>query len=163
MNAGAHGKEMKDIIKTVKYIDKDGNIKTIKNEECKFEYRNSIFSANNYIILEVKLELKKGNIKEIKEKMEEYLKYRKEKQPIELPNAGSTFKRGEDFITAKLIDEAGLKGYRIGGAEISNKHAGFIVNAKNATANDVIQLAELTKKTIYNKFKKNIDLEVEII
>ena len=95
--------------------------------------------------------------------MEDLKKQRKEKQPLEYPNAGSTFKRGDDFIAAKLIDESGLKGYRIGGAEVSTKHAGFIINKDNATAKDVIELIEYVKKVVYNKFGKKIELEIEII
>ena len=164
MNAGAHGGEMKDIVKTITYIDKeDGEIYKIKNEQANFEYRNSIFSNNKYLILETELELEKGKKEEIKSKMEEYAIYRKEKQPIEYPSAGSTFKRGTDFITAKLIDESGLKGYQIGGAQISEKHAGFIINKGNATAKDVIKLIEYTKEQVYNKFKKKIETEIEII
>lgn len=154
MNAGAHGKEMKDIIYNVTYIDLTGNIKTISNKECKFEYRKSIFSKKNFPIIETKLKLKKGNIDKIKENMQTYANYRKEKQPIEFPSAGSTFKRGTDFITAKLIDEAGLKGYSIGGAQISTKHSGFIINKNNATAQDVIDLAKHVQTTIKQKFRK---------
>ena len=95
--------------------------------------------------------------------MEEYAKARKEKQPLEYPNAGSTFKRGEDFITAKLIDECGLKGYKIGGAQISTKHAGFVVNKDNATAKDVLELTKYVKEKVYEKFQKKIELEIEII
>lgn len=163
MNAGAHGSEIKDIIQNVTYIDKDGKIKIIQNNECEFEYRNSIFGKKNYIILNVNILLKKGNKSEIQKKLEEYKNYRIEKQPIELPNAGSTFKRGIDFITAKLIDDAGLKGYMIGGAQISEKHAGFIVNKNNATAEDVMNLAEYAKKVVYEKFGKEIELEIEVI
>lgn len=133
------------------------------NEQAMFEYRNSIFSKKQYIILETELQLQKGKIEEIKSKMQEYANYRKEKQPIEYPNAGSTFKRGTDFITAKLIDECGLKGYQIGGAQISEKHAGFIINKGNATAEDVKKLIEYTKEQVYNKFGKKIEVEVEII
>ena len=163
MNAGAYGSEMKDIVKTVTYMDRDGKIHKIKNEEAKFEYRNSRFSKEDNIILETELELEKGNKEEIQAKMTEYANFRKEKQPIEYPSAGSTFKRGTDFITAKLIDECGLKGYQIGGAQISEKHAGFIINKENATAEDVIKLIEYTKEQVYNKFGKKIELEVEII
>ena len=95
--------------------------------------------------------------------MEEYKKYRIEKQPLEYPSAGSTFKRGENYVTAKLIDEAGLKGYSIGGAQISEKHAGFIINKGNATATDILQLIEYVEKQIYDKFKEKIRLEIEII
>ena len=128
MNAGAHGSEMKDIVKKITCMTRDGKIQVISNEEAKFEYRNSIFSQNDYIILEAEIQLRKGNPEEIRSKMDEYATYRKEKQPIEYPSAGSTFKRGNDFITAKLIDECGLKGYQIGGAQVSEKHAGFIIN-----------------------------------
>ena len=95
--------------------------------------------------------------------MAEYEKSRKEKQPVEYPSAGSTFKRGEDFITAKLIDEAGLKGYKIGGAMVSTKHAGFVINAEHATAKDVLNLVEYIKKEILKKFNKKIELEIEIM
>lgn len=163
MNAGAHGKEMKDIVKTVTYMDRDGNIKKIENSEAEFKYRNSIFSYKDYVIIETELELKKGNKEEILAKMQEYANFRKEKQPLEFPSAGSTFKRGEDFITARLIDECGLKGYQIGDAQISEKHAGFIINKGNATAEDVMKLIEYTKEQIYNKFGKRIETEIEIL
>ena len=163
MNAGAYGKEMKDIVKDVTFIDYDGTIKTLENQKLEFEYRNSLFSRNKYIVLETTLILQKGNYDDIKAKMEEYAKARKEKQPLEYPNAGSTFKRGEDFITAKLIDECGLKGYKIGGAQISTKHAGFVVNKDNATAKDVLELTKYVKEKVYEKFQKKIELEIEII
>jgi len=163
MNAGAHGREMKDVITTITYMDRDGEIHKINNEEAKFEYRNSMFAHRDYIILEVEMQLEKGKSEEIQSKMTEYATYRKEKQPIEYPSAGSTFKRGKDFITAKLIDDCGLKGYQIGGAQISEKHAGFIINKDNATAEDVIKLMEYTKEQIYNKFGKIIEPEIEII
>ena len=163
MNAGAHGTEMKDIVKTITYITSKGQINKISSEEAKFEYRKSIFTQNRNVILETEFQLRKGQKKEIKSKMDEYATYRKEKQPIEYPSAGSTFKRGTDFITAKLIDECGLKGYQIGGAQISEKHAGFIINKGNASARDVINLIEYTKEQVYNKFGKNIETEIEII
>lgn len=163
MDAGAYGKEIKDIIDEVTTIDYNGNIKSFSNEESKFTYRNSKFSNGEYIILQTKLLLKKGNKDKIKQRMDEYSKSRKEKQPIEYPNAGSTFKRGDDFITAKLIDEAGLKGYSIGGAKISEKHAGFIINEENATAKDVLELVEYIQSKIYEKFEKKIELEVKIL
>ncbi|MCI8637543.1 MAG: UDP-N-acetylmuramate dehydrogenase [Clostridia bacterium] len=163
MNAGAHGKEMKDIVKTVKCMDYQGNERTFTNEELEFNYRSSIFKKEKYIITQIELSLQKGQKEDIKEKMEEYALYRKEKQPIEYPSAGSTFKRGNDFITAKLIDEAGLKGYHIGDAEVSTKHGGFVINKGNATAKDVLELIEHVKNEVYNKFKKRIELEIEII
>ena len=163
MNAGAHGTEMKDIVQTITYVDKMGKIHKMTAEQAKFQYRKSIFAEKDYIIIEAELKLQKGNKKEIQEKMQEYAKYRKEKQPLEYPSAGSTFKRGEDFITAKLIDECGLKGYQIGGAQISEKHAGFIINKGNATAEDVLKLIEYTKEQVYKKFNKVIETEIEVI
>ena len=163
MNAGAHGKEIKDILKSVKCLDYDGNEKNFTSEELEFGYRTSIFKKEKYIILEAKLELCKGNQEEIKQKMDKYKSYRKEKQPIEYPSAGSTFKRGEDFITSKLIEEAGLKGFCIGDAMISTKHSGFVINKGNATAKEVLELIEQVKDTIYKKFKKKIELEIEIV
>lgn len=163
MNAGAHGKEMKDIVRHVKCIDYQGKEKEFTNEELEFNYRSSIFKKEKYIITEVILELQKGRKEEIKAKMEEYATYRKEKQPIEYPSAGSTFKRGADFITAKLIDEAGLKGYAIGDAEVSSKHSGFVINKGTATAKDVLSLVECIKDKVYEEFGKKIELEIEII
>ena len=163
MNAGAHGKEIKDLVKTVTVMDSNGNIKQMSKNELQFEYRNSIIAKEKLIVLEVVLELQKGNKEEIQSKMKEYATWRKEKQPLEYPNAGSTFKRGENFITAQLIDECGLKGYKIGGAEISTKHAGFIVNTGNATAKDVIELTNYIKEKVYEKFQKKIQLEIEIL
>ena len=163
MNAGAHGREIKDIVKIVKCVDNKGNEKEFTNEQMEFGYRTSILKKEKYIVTEVEIELEKGNKEEIQSKMNEYAKYRKEKQPIEYPSAGSTFKRGKDFITAKLIDDAGLKGYSIGGAQISTKHGGFIINKGNATAKDVMELVQYTKDQIYSKFGKTIELEIELI
>ena len=163
MNAGAHGKEFKDIVSTVTCMDYDGNIHQFENKDMHFEYRRSMLKDKSYIVLEVHMEFQKGKEKDIKEKMEEYANYRKEKQPIEYPSAGSTFKRGNDFITAKLIDEAGLKGYSIGGAEVSSKHAGFIINKGNATAKDILELIEYVKHKVEEKFNKKIELEIEIM
>ena len=171
MNAGAHGKEMKDVVKCVKCVDYNGNEKILYNDlgninqknELEFGYRTSIFKNKKYIITEVELSFQKGNSDDIKIKMEEYKKYRIEKQPIEYPNAGSTFKRCPNVITAKLIDDLGLKGYKVGGAEISTKHAGFIINKKNATAKDVINLVEYIKEKVYEKTGEKLELEIEII
>ena len=163
MNAGAHGKEMKDILTEITAIDYEGKIHKFSNKEAEFAYRKSMFSNEKYIIVEAKLELQKGKKEEIKEKMDTYKQYRKEKQPIEYSSAGSTFKRGEDFITAKLIDELGLKGFQVGGAQVSEKHAGFIINKENATADDVLKLTQIIKEKVYEKYGKKIELEVKII
>lgn len=163
MNAGAYGGEIKDILVETTYMDYQGNINTISNEENKFSYRRSVFKEKEAIILSAKLRFQKGNVPTIKALMQKNENSRKEKQPLEFPNAGSTFKRGENFITAQLIDECGLKGYKVGDAEVSTKHAGFVVNKGNASAEDVIKLVEDIKEKVYEKFNKNINLEIEII
>lgn len=161
MNAGAYGSEMKDIVVKTKVMSYDGKIKTLSLEEHNFSYRNSIFSNNEFIILETTIRLQKGNKEDIEDKINEYLLSRKTSQPLEYPNAGSTFKRKEGLITAKLIDECGLKGFNVGDAEISRKHAGFIINKGNATASEVLELVTLVKDKVKEKF--NVDIELEIL
>lgn len=163
MNAGAYGSEMKDIILSTTYIAKDGQIKTINNKEHEFKYRHSRFCDVDDVIWKTTLKLEKGNPEEIKKMMDEYFSKRKESQPYDKPSAGSTFKRGEDFITAKLIDDAGLKGYRVGDAMVSDKHAGFVVNMGNATSKDILTLIDHIKKVVKEKFDKDIKEEIEII
>ncbi len=164
MNAGAYGSEFKDIVVTTRALNYNGEEVVLSNEDQKFAYRSSLFCTEKLIILETVLELHyEENQAEIESKMKENMDARKEKQPIEYPSAGSTFKRGEDFITAKLIDECGLKGYSIGGAQVSEKHAGFIVNKGNATAEDVLKLVQYVKQCVKEKFGKDIELEVEVI
>lgn len=161
MNAGAYGFEMKDIVLKTRYMTYDGKIKTLNLEEHEFKYRDSIFSNLKAIIIDTIIKVKKGNKTEIENKMKEYSTSRKEHQPLEYPNAGSTFKRKEGIITAKIIDECGLKGYSIGDAEVSTKHAGFIINKGKATATDVLKLVEHIKKEVKTKF--NVDIELEIL
>lgn len=163
MNAGAYGGEMKDIIVETKCLTPSGEIVTLSNEEQKFSYRHSIFTENRYIVLETKIKLQKGNKDKIKAKMDDYAQQRKEKQPISLPSAGSIFKRGTDFVTAKVIDECGLKGFSIGDAQVSTKHAGFVVNNGNATAEDVLKLIEHVQKVVLEKTGKKIELEIEVL
>ena len=163
MNAGAHGREMKDVVLETIYLDEEGKKQKRTNQEQQFSYRHSIFCDTKEIIVGAVLRLQQGSKEEIQEKMQEYATYRKEKQPIEFPSAGSTFKRGEGYITAKLIDECGLKGYQIGGAKVAQKHAGFIINTGNATAQDVITLIQYVQNKIQEKYQKRIDLEIEII
>ena len=163
MNAGAYGKEIKDINISTICMDYDGKIFELSNKEQEFEYRSSIFNKKDYIILETKLKLEYGKKEAIKKKMDEYLSSRKEKQPIEYPSAGSTFKRQEGVITAKLIDECGLKGFQIGGAKVSEKHVGFIINYNNAKAKDVIDLIRYVKEKVYEKYGIKIKEEIRIV
>ena len=164
MNAGAYGSEFKDIVIETKCIDRDGNIIVLNNSEQNFSYRHSIFFEKDRYILETKLLLNANqNSDEILKKMEENSNARKTKQPLGMPNAGSTFKRGDDFITAQLIDQCGLKGFSIGGAQVSEIHAGFVVNTGNATAKDVLDLVEYVKNKVFEKFNKNIMLEIEVL
>ena len=163
MNAGAYGGEMKDCIQTVTYMTEDGEIKEFSNQECEFSYRHSIFCDKNFIIVKAKIVLPYGEKQEIQGKMEEYAQSRKEKQPLMFPSAGSTFKRGEDFITAKIIDDCGLKGFSIGDAQVSTMHAGFVVNTGNATAKDVIEVVNHVKQTVFEKTGKQIELEIELL
>ena len=163
MNAGAYGGEMKDIVKDVTVLNEKGEINVLTNEECEFSYRHSRFTNSKEIIIKVTLELPFGNEAEIKAKMDEYNQSRREKQPLNLPSAGSTFKRGSDFITAKLIDECGLKGYTSGDAQVSTLHAGFVVNLGNATAQDVLNVVNHVKQVVLEKTGKQIELEVELL
>ena len=163
MNAGAYGREMKDIVVSTKCMDKNAEIKILDLDSHEFEYRKSAFEKNNLIILETTIKLEYGEKEKIQEKMNQYMESRKKNQPLEFPNAGSTFKRNSDIPTSKLIDDCGLKGYKIGDAEVSTKHAGFIVNKGNATSKDVLDLTEYVKKEVKEKFGKDIKLEVLVI
>lgn len=163
MNAGAYGSEMKDIVVKTKVMTYDGKIKTLSLEEQKFSYRNSVFSNNEFIILETTLKLQKGEKEEIENKIKEYSISRKSTQPLEFPNAGSTFKRNAEIVTAKLIDDCGLKGFNIGDAEISRKHAGFIINKGNATAEEVLELTKIVKDKVKEKFDVDIELEILVL
>jgi len=163
MNAGAYGKEMKDIVVSTKCMNRKGEIIELSCEEQKFKYRSSIFNDNDYIIIGTILKLRKGRIEDIDRQMKEYQNKRKEKQPLEYPSAGSTFKRQEGIVTAKLIDECGLKGYKIGGAMVSEKHAGFIINTGDATAKDIIELIKYVKDKVYENYKVKIKEEIRIV
>lgn len=157
------GGEFSNIVETVTCITEEGMVKELTKNELDYSYRHSRFVNTKEIILYVTLKLEKGNKDEIKNKMDELMLARKTKQPLELPSAGSTFKRGKDFYASKIIEEAELKGYKIGGAQVSEKHAGFVVNTGNATAQDVLDLTDYMKKVVYEKFGKKLELEVEII
>lgn len=164
MNAGAYGSEFKDIVIFSKYLDENLNVCEINNQKHDFKYRNSRFCENkNEIIVSTVLQLRKENKEAIKAKMDENNKSRREKQPVALPSAGSTFKRGNGYITAQLIDKCNLKGCNVGDAYVSDIHAGFIVNKGNATARDVLSLIEMIKKKVHEEFNVNIELEIEVL
>lgn len=164
MNAGAYGGEIKDIFLQATYIDGDGNIKTINKDEMEFGYRKTFFmNHKDFVIISAKFVLKEGNIEEITNKMNENNLARKEKQPLEYPNFGSVFKRPEGYFVGKLVTDSGLKGYTIGGAQVSQKHAGFIINTGNATCKDIVDLIHHIQKVVYEKYKVNLETEVVYI
>ena len=160
MNAGAYGGQMSDIVKSVTYLE-NGEIKKI-DRDFGFGYRKSLFADLGAIVLEAELQLLKGEFDEIKAKMEDYKDRRNEKQPLNMPSAGSVFKRPEGNFAGKLIEDAGLKGCKIGGALVSEKHAGFIVNTGNATCADVVALIKHIQKTVKEKFGVELETEVRI-
>ena len=164
MNAGAYGSEISSVLVRTTYIDDELNIKVLEHKDHNFSYRYSYFKDHpSFVIISAEFKLVKKDIEDIKEKMDQNSKARKEKQPLEYPNAGSTFKRPDGFFVGTMIEELGLKGYRVGDAEISTKHAGFIVNRGNATAEDVISVIEYTKDKVYEKYGVKLENEIEII
>lgn len=164
MNAGAYGGEIKDIVKSVKAISSDGSEERIFTaEEMDFGYRHSILEENGYIAVEVILQLEKGDKEEIAARMKELLEKRNSKQPVNYPSAGSTFKRPEGYFAGKLIEDAGLKGLTVGGAQVSTLHSGFVINIGGATATDILQLMALVQNTVYDKFGVMLEPEVRII
>lgn len=163
MNAGAYGGEMKDILQEALVMDEQGEIFTLKKEELHLGYRTSIIKEKGYIVLAAALELKPGDRKEIKEKMDELKQRRVEKQPLDMPSAGSTFKRPEGYFAGKLIMDAGLRGFSVGGAQISEKHCGFVVNTGKATANDVLTLIRDVQKRVRDKFGVELETEVKFL
>jgi len=162
MNAGAYGREMKDIISSIDVYCK-GQFMTITNREAEFEYRNSKILKENMIVLGSEVKLENGIYDDIKSKMYQLNKQRAEKQPVELPSAGSTFKRPKGYFAGKLIMDAGLRGFAIGGAAVSEKHCGFIVNKANASSKDVLNLIDYIKDIVYNKFNVILEPEIRII
>lgn len=163
MNAGAYGGEMKDIVEWVEVLDQNLNLKRLNNAEMKFGYRKSVVEPNNYIVIRACIKLKKGNPDDIYAIMAELTEKRKTKQPLHLPSAGSTFKRPEGYFAGKLIEDAGLKGYSVGGAQVSPLHSGFVVNNGDATAQDVYNLIRHVQKTVYEKFGVKLETEVKIL
>ena len=163
MNAGAYGREMKDIVVNSKCMNENGDIIQLDLLSHEFSYRKSAFSKNNLIILETTIKLEYGLKDKIKEKMDECKNSRIKNQPLEFPNAGSTFKRNENIPTAKLIDDCGLKGFSVGGAEVSTKHSGFIINKGNATSKDVLELVNYIKTKVKEKYNQDIELEIIVL
>jgi UDP-N-acetylmuramate dehydrogenase len=163
MNAGAYGGEMKDIVEWVEVLDQDLQLKRLESAEMEFGYRQSIVESRKYIAIRCCLRLKKGNPDEINSLMADLTEKRRTKQPLHLPSAGSTFKRPEGYFAGKLIDDAGLRGFSLGGAQVSTLHCGFVVNNGNATAQDVYDLIRHVQKTVYEKFNVKIEPEVKIL
>lgn len=163
MNAGAYGSEMKDVVCSAEYIDENCNICTIQAEDMKLSYRKSIFSGTNKVITSVTLKLENGKPEEIKNAMSECMAKRSSKQPLEYPSAGSTFKRPEGSYASLLIDECGLKGFSYGGAMVSEKHSGFVINKGYATCSDVLELCERVKRIVNEKTGYKLELEPVIL
>ncbi len=163
MNAGAYGGEMKDILVGVQAIMADGTLSFLEPEEMKLDYRSSIFQEGELLVLSALLQLHKGVAEDIQKRMQEYAGRRQEKQPLEYPSAGSTFRRPPGYYVGPMIEEMGLKGYRIGGAEISRKHAGFIVNSGNASASDILELIDFVKNMAKEHYGVELETEIKIV
>lgn len=163
MNAGAYGGEMKDVLVKVNHIDINGNLGCFSGDELDLSYRHSAYSCGGYIITSIVVKLTKGDYNEIEAKMKDLIGRRKNKQPLEYPSAGSVFKRPVGYFAGGLIEQSGLKGKRIGGAMVSEKHAGFIINYDNATTEDVVNLIRYCQKTVKEKFGVELETEIRII
>ncbi|MBP1569091.1 MAG: UDP-N-acetylmuramate dehydrogenase, partial [Oscillospiraceae bacterium] len=163
MNAGAYGGEIKDVIVYADHVDKNGKAGKFTGEELEMSYRHSVYSGKEYFITGAAFKLKKGEKAEIKAKMDDLIGRRFDKQPMDKPSAGSTFKRPEGAFASALIDQCGLKGYRVGGAEVSTKHAGFVVNIGGATCEDVLRLIKDVQEKVKNDTGFFLEPEVEIL
>ncbi len=161
MNAGAYDGEMKQVVQKVVVCDYEGNILELDHDTMEFGYRKSIIRNKPFVVLEVWMELTPGNRETIQEKMDGFWQSRREKQPLEYPSAGSTFKRPEGHFAGKLIMDCGLRGFQIGGARVSDKHCGFVINTGTATANDIYQLIQEIKNNVKDKF--GVELEQEVV
>ncbi|MCR4655076.1 MAG: UDP-N-acetylmuramate dehydrogenase [Lachnospiraceae bacterium] len=162
MNAGAYGGEMKQIVTSVSMLDMEsGQCRDFSCEDMRFSYRDSIVKHGPYLVLDVKLKLGRGNTDEIKARMEELKDKRNEKQPLDFPSAGSTFKRPEGYFAGKLIEDSGLKGYSVGGAQVSEKHCGFVINRKGASSADIRKLIEDVQRIVYER--QGVRLETEVL
>ena len=163
MNAGAYGGEMKNVVKTVRAIDEYGRIYELDSEKMDFSYRHSIVEERKLIVLEVTLELEHGSREAIDDRMKELAEARRSKQPLEYPSAGSTFKRPEGYFAGKLIMDAGLRGYSVGGAQVAEKHCGFGINKGGATASDVVELIRDVQHDVDDKFGVTLEPEVKML
>lgn len=163
MNAGAYGGEMKDVVTEVTCITPSGEIRTYQSDSLDFGYRSSRFTKSDEIIVSAKFRLTAGDKSSIKAKMDELITRRKSRQPLEFPSAGSTFKRPEGTFAGLVIEESGLKGFEIGGAKVSDKHANFVINTGNATAEDVMSLISHIRKTVFEKTGYSLECEVKLI
>ncbi|MFT9497850.1 UDP-N-acetylmuramate dehydrogenase [Anaerosolibacter sp.] len=163
MNAGAYGGEMKDVVIGASVLDHNCNVIYLDREQLTFEYRNSLVQRKGFIVLEVDIALQKGDYERIKEITADLIVKRTTKQPLHLPSAGSTFKRPPGYFAGKLIEDAGLKGVRVGDAQVSELHSGFVVNVGNATAADVIHLIKLIQKVVRDQFEVELHPEVRIV
>ena len=163
MNAGAYGGEMKDVLISCEHILPDGTLASFSGDELRLGYRRSAYSDSDLIITSLTLKLRKGNRDEIKAKMDDLMTRRKDKQPLEYPSAGSTFKRPEGYFAGALIEQCGLKGFKIGGAQVSEKHAGFVINVGSATAGDVLAVIEHCRETVFKATGVTLEPEVKII
>ena len=163
MNAGAYGGEMKDVLTEVTVMNAEGDIFTLPTEELELGYRTSIIKTAGYIVLEAKIRLKEGNPEVIRETMKNLTIRRTTKQPLEYPSAGSTFKRPEGYFAGKLIMDSGLAGYQVGGAQVSEKHCGFVINAGDATARDVRTLMDNVRDIVYKKYGVTLEPEVKFL
>ena len=163
MNAGAYGGEMKDVLKEVTVLTPEGEIVTLQADELQMGYRTSVVKEAGYIVLEAVISLKEGNPEEIKNRMQELAAMRSSKQPLSYPSAGSTFKRPEGYFAGKLIMDSGLRGYQVGGAQVSEKHCGFVINAGNATAKDVTTLMADVQRIVMEKFGVKLEPEVKLL
>ena len=163
MNAGAYGGEMKDVLTEVTVMNAEGDIFTLPTEELELGYRTSIIKTAGYIVLEAKIRLKEGDPEVIRETMKDLTIRRTTKQPLEYPSAGSTFKRPEGYFAGKLIMDSGLAGYQVGGAQVSEKHCGFVINAGDATARDVRTLMDNVRDIVYKKYGVTLELEVKFL
>lgn len=163
MNAGAYGAEIRDVVVSSSFIDSTGNIGVIHGDAHQFGYRQSVYTGGDKVIVSAELQLTPGIADKIKQTMQEYTKRRCDKQPLSYPSCGSTFKRPEGHFAGALIEAAGLKGYKIGGAQVSGKHAGFIINAGGATADDVMRLAEHIKNEVYKTSGVTLECEMKTL